>query len=316
MFKSIICSASSRFFVHIGFASCTAFHYILHREEEEEALGVKHVVGSIHPSLPTYFLPSFLLQLPLDIALPNICFGSILIVIIFSIIQRIRGYVSFTDASTALCIALAQLALLISPVATPLIAVGILAQIYGLQTIFRENDTKPIDWISTCGSLALVQSQLFFVSGHLCEFSGLLYTAAFVGQIDYHLLQSGILLGFDTCGWMIVTILLACILAPPSRTNYIKKQHIPSTRPASSIRYVFTHLPGMIASHIHSEPPIQGTLALFGIIRSLVCFCSMISAGIQKRHLYAWALFAPKFVFEVYFLSMTYLTLLAMSVLL
>lgn len=280
---------------------------------------MEHLVGSIHPSLSTYVFPSPLIQLPLDIALPNICFGSILIVIMCSIIQRIRGCISFTDASTALCTVLIQLALLISPVATPLIAVGILAQIYGLLTLFRQEDTKLIDWISTCGSLTLVQSQSFFVTGHLCEFSGLLYTAAFIGQTDYNLLRSGLLLGFDTCGWMIITILLACILAPQHTGDSTKKhishqKYMTTARPALSIRYVFIDLPGMIASQISEQSPIQGTLALFGFMRSLVCFCSMISAGIQKRHLYAWALFAPKFVFEVYFLSITYLTLLVMSV--
>jgi hypothetical protein len=46
-------------------------------------------------------------------------------------------------------------------------------------------------------------------------------------------------------------------------------------------------------------------LLVFGLVRSLNTFANTVSAGVQRRHLYVWALFAPKFVFEVCFLGVT-----------
>ena len=48
-------------------------------------------------------------------------------------------------------------------------------------------------------------------------------------------------------------------------------------------------------------------------MRTLPALCATLSAAVQRRHLYAWALFAPKFVFEAFFLVLTDLVLVILS---
>jgi hypothetical protein len=50
---------------------------------------------------------------------------------------------------------------------------------------------------------------------------------------------------------------------------------------------------------------LTSVLLLFGLARAASAACAMLSAAVQRRHLYAWALFAPKFIFETLFLVMT-----------
>ena len=52
----------------------------------------------------------------------------------------------------------------------------------------------------------------------------------------------------------------------------------------------------------------QAALA-YGLLRALTAGAAMLSAAIQRRHIMAWALFAPKFVFEACFLLVTDATL-------
>jgi hypothetical protein len=65
--------------------------------------------------------------------------------------------------------------------------------------------------------------------------------------------------------------------------------------------------------------PVGGSLArtllVAGLVRSAAAFCAALSAGLQRRHLYAWALFAPKFAFEAFFLLLADLALLLISLL-
>ena len=136
------------------------------------------------------------------------------------------------------------------------------------------------------GCLAAIQTQAFYVSGHLCEFSGLAFTAAFVGQKDFDMLRSGLLLGFDTCGCMILAVVLGALLLADLET---------------------TTTGGSGAS-----PSAQILL----LSRSASCCAAMLSAGVQRRHLYAWALFAPKFVFEAYFCVVTDVVVLALGLVL
>ena len=66
------------------------------------------------------------------------------------------------------------------------------------------------------------------------------------------------------------------------------------------------------AATIDSGDTAQALLVV-GVVRTLPALCSTVSAAVQRRHLYAWALFAPKFVFEAFFLVLTDLVLVILS---
>ena len=116
--------------------------------------------------------------------------------------------------------------------------------------------------------VVLVQMQAFFASGHLCEFAGLRYTAAFVGLSDYHLTAGVFLMSLDTFGGMAVVGLVG--------------------------------LRGLGSGENGDDG--RNAVKVFGCIRGAMGLVAMISAAVQKRHLYVWALFAPRFVFEACFL--------------
>jgi hypothetical protein len=44
------------------------------------------------------------------------------------------------------------------------------------------------------------------------------------------------------------------------------------------------------------------SMLVFLLVRGSTAFAAAVSAAVQRRHLYAWSLFAPKFAFEVVFL--------------
>lgn len=55
---------------------------------------------------------------------------------------------------------------------------------------------------------------------------------------------------------------------------------------------------------------------MMGALRCAAALAAMLSAAVQRRHLYAWSLFAPRFAFEACFLVVTDMTVLLMNVLL
>ena len=62
-----------------------------------------------------------------------------------------------------------------------------------------------------------------------------------------------------------------------------------------------------------SRESLGSLLLAVALLRSLTAFAATLSAAIQHRHLYAWALFAPKFFFECCFMFITDLALLLVS---
>ena len=59
-----------------------------------------------------------------------------------------------------------------------------------------------------------------------------------------------------------------------------------------------------------SRDSLGSLLLAVALLRSLTAFAATLSAAIQHRHLYAWALCAPKFFFETCFLFITDIALL------
>jgi hypothetical protein len=64
-----------------------------------------------------------------------------------------------------------------------------------------------------------------------------------------------------------------------------------------------------------SNKGLHQALLVAGLVRAVPAFCATLSAGVQRRHLYAWALFAPKFAFEACLLLLADLVLLALALL-
>lgn len=131
--------------------------------------------------------------------------------------------------------------------------------------------------------LGVIQVQLFFATGHLCEFAGLDYTAAFVGSDEFDLTRGAALMMLETFGSMALVA-----LAAPGVAAEVAN----------------------VAMQLEAKQEAGRAALTFQLTRAITAFAAMLSAAIQRRHLYAWALFAPRFVFEAAFLLVTDLMLL------
>ena len=174
---------------------------------------------------------------------------------------------------------LLPLLLLISTHFTPLLA---LAFSILLASILSSTSTST----SIACVFSLLQTLAFFITGHLCEFAGLQYTAGFVGYEEFDLVRSGVLVALDTFGAMAIVALVL----------YSSSSLFATGSTSTNASAIKMHM-----------------LLVFGLGRSMAALCAALSAGIQRRHLYAWALFAPKFAFEVFFLVCTDILLIGLA---
>lgn len=308
----------------------TAYHgfrFAIENEWLNESTAIRDVLlktnidGDFDLTTAPHWISAFF-SIPLNIVVPQMCYILLSVRSIRALVRHFMG-----KGQTAACLyelweSLTLVCLLISPVATPFIGVLILVQ--SVSAILLADLTLEFSvprLLSITGTIALVQTQVFFVSGHLCEFAGLLYTAAFVGLRDYNFIKSGILLATDTFGAMVATIVglvMLLVIKPPVKEGRASRGSRASTSsPGSSLAPPLSSYIDTIIDQSHAPGwTTFMTLLLLGIPRSLACFAAMLSAGIQRRHLYAWALFAPKFVFEVFFVLITDLIILILSFLL
>lgn len=67
------------------------------------------------------------------------------------------------------------------------------------------------------------------------------------------------------------------------------------------------------ANHNTCEARRRTTCLTYVFFRSLNAWVATCSAAIQRRHLMVWALFAPKFLFEVCFLAVIDVSVMATS---
>lgn len=125
-----------------------------------------------------------------------------------------------------------------------------------------------------------VALQLFFCTGHFCEFSGLQYAAPFIGFNTLIPGLSGGLLAFNTFGPFALAILVFCFS-----------------------QWASGHLSGPAASDepIGATRRMQMPVLLFCgcIVQRLAC--TLILAAYEYQHILVWAIFAPKIMFEVAF---------------
>ena len=169
-----------------------------------------------------------------------------------------------------------------------------------------------------------------------------------MGWEEFHLWRSGSLLALNTFGGMLLVV-----LALPAILDYISAAAMAAAAPApgsgdkgeadgqattgsaddggqqagttgpgrSSGDKAATHKPEQAgaasssrsSSSSSSSSSMVQPLLVAGLVRAATTFCATLSAAVQRRHLYAWALFAPKFAFEACFLMLTDLALLLVA---
>lgn len=161
------------------------------------------------------------------------------------------------------------------------------------------------------GILSVVQTWAFFLTGHLCEFAGLQYTAGFVGFEEFSLIRSGLFVAIDTFGGMSIVI-LSVIGIPAIGFCFEAGKRNDNRNKGRTARDRSLSKSSGRSSSFYSKN-VRFMVLFFGFSRAFAAFCATTSAAIQKRHLYAWALFAPKFAFEVFFLISTDVILLLLA---
>ena len=109
---------------------------------------------------------------------------------------------------------------------------------------------------------SLSASQLFFSTGHLCQFAALKFNEAFIGFEEFDVVTQGVLLAMNTWSFHLLLALFALVLAGD-------KMHLPQTMRA----------------------------LIFPL--AVNAFCASVCACLHRRHLMAYSIFAPKFVFSL-----------------
>jgi phosphatidylinositol glycan class O len=131
----------------------------------------------------------------------------------------------------------------------------------------------------------------------------------FVGSDEFHLWRSAALMALNTFGAMLLVL-----LSLPAMLHWVAA--------AANSREV-QGAAGQVEKQDHAgaaaHPAVAGStqqaLLVAGLVRAAAAFCATLSAAVQRRHLYAWALFAPKFAFEACFLLLTDVALLLLALL-
>ncbi|KAL3691933.1 hypothetical protein R1sor_005584 [Riccia sorocarpa] len=124
----------------------------------------------------------------------------------------------------------------------------------------------------------LIASQVFFSTGHSCDFNGLHFSAAFVGFDEFGFYQQGILLAVETFG--------ASHMLPIFGLPILVLWGLRLTR--SSAR----------ADDKDVVLQVTKGYLWFSLVQAIITTITTASVCIQRRHLMVWRIFAPKFVFD------------------
>lgn len=176
-----------------------------------------------------------------------------------------------------------------------------------LRPVTEESVPRVLVERSCAGGLLLcvVGLQLFFTTGHFCEFSGLQYDAPFLGFDAAAWSVSPALLAANTFGAMALTACVlplwhACIGGAARRAACAASG---GTAQACLGGSAAAGNAPIADAMLHAAVAGSWQLALlayaFGRCASLCC--GVLCAAIQMHHIVVWAIFAPKVVFEVGF---------------
>mmetsp|Transcript_60514 Transcript_60514/g.131318 ORF Transcript_60514/g.131318 Transcript_60514/m.131318 type:complete len:165 (+) Transcript_60514:79-573(+) len=128
-----------------------------------------------------------------------------------------------------------------------------------------DKEREPSSWLVVM--LALGGALFFYASGHDTKFSRLRISSAFVGFDEFQFFISGALLAFDTFAPTVVVAL------------------------------------GPLALVCHDKACVSSVLSRVVSLYAMVAAVSTVFVGLQRRHLMVWAIFAPKFAFDVFTLT-------------
>ena len=153
------------------------------------------------------------------------------------------------------------------------------------------------------GLVSMQGNQLFFNSGHFCEFSGLQYTAAFVGFDEVQWLSSGALLVWNTFGMYCLSALCVPVICALGTAMFYWPNKLSNAAgyvaPRATRRNEGVKKASNRACVVLSESLAQG-VCVFTCISSAKACAAMLSAAIQHGHILLWAIFAPRLVFELF----------------
>ena len=156
--------------------------------------------------------------------------------------------------------------------------------------------------------------QLFFCSGHFCEFSGLQYASSFIGFDEMRPLASGPLLLLNTFGPQIVLCLAlpaalaaggvggggggdgsgagAAVAAEATAGGRVTR--------ARAAAAVATEADAEDARQLRRRRLLTGAVLLVSGGRAAALAVCIASAAVQQGHILLWAIFAPKLIFEMW----------------
>lgn len=140
--------------------------------------------------------------------------------------------------------------------------------------------------------------------------------AGFVGFEEFHLWRSGSLLLLNTYGGTVLAL-----LALPAVVQYVHAAAAAAATAApdgsNGSSTAGQSQPKAGAAEGSAQQSFAAAqrkaVAVSGLVCAFGAFCATLSAGVQRRHLYAWALFAPRFVFAAVMLGLTDIVLILLS---
>jgi phosphatidylinositol glycan class O len=132
----------------------------------------------------------------------------------------------------------------------------------------NNNKKTPTSWFFLWATICY---HSYFITGHQNTFTSLQNAAGFIGFDEFYFYFAGILLGFNTFGNYAIFLSNLPLVA-----FHFQRQH----------RWIDV---------CHDWWRCVYTVILYF---SLNCCVSMIFVAIERHHLMAWAIFAPKFIFD------------------
>jgi len=159
----------------------------------------------------------------------------------------------------------------------------------------RENTTFRLGSIFTACVATLFFSQvIFYGGGHWVKFNGLRFTSGMTGMDSFNWYLCGILLGLDTfCGEIISVLMFPIFLSYFSSSSYSLMRGEQKERKRQEQQQEEQK-----KKRVDLNVRCIGVLAL-AFLRGLGVFVSTTFVAYERRHLMTWAIFAPKFIFEI-----------------